>query len=92
MTREEVQRIAELAQLSFTEEELDRFAEEFSRIVDYVGTITSVEMSGIEPMASVTGTTNMFREDVVGTCLATEIALANAPKKNDAFFKVPKVL
>jgi aspartyl-tRNA(Asn)/glutamyl-tRNA(Gln) amidotransferase subunit C len=92
MTREEVQKIAELAQLQFTEEELKTFADEFSRIVDYVGTIGSVDMTNVEPLSSVSGQTMTMRDDVAGECLTTDEALANAPKKNDAFFKVPKVL
>ena len=92
MTREQVQRIAELAQLTFTEAELDAFVAEFTHIVDYVGTISEVDMTGVEPMASLTGATTTFRDDVAGDCLDTAEALSNAPKKNDAFFKVPKVL
>ena len=92
MTKQEIQRVAELSRLQFTDEQLDAFIADFSRCVDYVGTIAKVDMSDVEPMASVNDTNNDFREDLVGDCLTTEEALRNAPKKNDAFFKVPKVL
>ena len=92
MTKEDVQRIATLARLEFTDTELEAFAKEFTMCVDYVGTIASVDLSNVEPLASVNDTTNMLRDDVVGECLTTEEALNNAPKKNEAFFKVPKVL
>jgi aspartyl-tRNA(Asn)/glutamyl-tRNA(Gln) amidotransferase subunit C len=49
-------------------------------------------MQGVEPMTHVHEVVNVMRDDVVGECLTTEEALRNAPKKNDAFFKVPKVL
>lgn len=92
MTTDEVKAVADLARLQFTQEELERFAREFSDIVEYVGVINAVDMTGIEPMTHVHEIVNVMREDVVGECLTTEEALRNAPKKNDAFFKVPKVL
>jgi aspartyl-tRNA(Asn)/glutamyl-tRNA(Gln) amidotransferase subunit C len=49
-------------------------------------------MTGVEPMVAVNDHVNAFREDVAGECLTTEEALRNAPKKNEAFIKVPKVL
>jgi len=92
MTTAELSRIAELARLRFSEQELAAFGEQFESIVAYVGAINAVDMSGVEPMAHVNDATNVMRADVVGECLTTEQALANAPKKNEAFFKVPKVL
>lgn len=92
MTTAELSRIAELARLRFSEQELAAFREQFESIVAYVGAINAVDMSGVEPMAHVNDATNVMRADVVGECLTTEQALANAPKKNEAFFKVPKVL
>ena len=92
MKREEIKRIAELARLEFTDAQMDTFAKEFDGIVSYVGTIEEVDLAGVEPLASVSGLTNQTRDDVVGECLTTSEALQNAPKKNDSFFKVPKVL
>jgi aspartyl-tRNA(Asn)/glutamyl-tRNA(Gln) amidotransferase subunit C len=92
MNVQEIHRIAELARLRFSDAEAEAFAEQFSSIVDYVGAINSVDMTGVEPLTSVNNTVNVLREDVVGECLTTEEALRNAPKKNESFIKVPKVL
>lgn len=92
MKTDDVRRIAELARLQFNDAELEAFAAEFTRIVDYVGTITDLELKGVEPLSSVSGAHNVMRPDEVGECLPTDVALQNAPKKNEAFFKVPKVL
>ncbi|MBK6291929.1 MAG: Asp-tRNA(Asn)/Glu-tRNA(Gln) amidotransferase subunit GatC [Ignavibacteria bacterium] len=92
MNVSDIHRIAELARLRFTDAEAEAFAEQFSSIVDYVGAINSVDMSGVEPLTSVNNTVNVLREDIVGECLTTEEALRNAPRKNEAFIKVPKVL
>ena len=49
-------------------------------------------MTGVEPMATVSDQPVIPRTDVAGESLPTADALSNAPKKNEAFFKVPKVL
>lgn len=92
MTSNEILRIAELARLNFSEEEIESFTTDFNRIVDYVGTIASMNLDGIEPLTVVSGAVNVSRDDVAGECLTTVEALSNAPRKNEAFFKVPKVL
>lgn len=92
MTTEELQRIAELARLSFTPDELTQFAQQFENIISYVSVINAADLGAVEPQAHVNDAVNITRPDVVGDCLTTEQALSNAPKKNEAFFKVPKVL
>lgn len=92
MTTEEVQRIAELAKLKFSDAELADFAEEFTRIVDYVGTVAAADLHDVEPMTCCHEGAAELRADVVGATLPTATALSNAPQKNEAFFKVPKVL
>lgn len=92
MTTEEIRELSALARLSFTETELEKFASEFSAIVEYVGTITAANLEGVEPLSSVSGAENVERLDVAGECLDVAQALQNAPKKNEAFFKVPRVL
>lgn len=92
ITKEEVQRIATLAKLSFTEEELEKLTVDFSNILGYMEEINKLDLSGVEPMTHISDTVNVFREDVVVPSVSTEDALRNAPKRNDSFFKVPKVL
>ncbi|MBU3742553.1 MAG: Asp-tRNA(Asn)/Glu-tRNA(Gln) amidotransferase subunit GatC [Candidatus Kapabacteria bacterium] len=92
MNTADIQRIAELARLSIPEADLEAFAAQFERILDYVGTINALPMDGVEPQTSINAIENVTREDVVGETASTEEALRNAPKKNEAFFKVPKVL
>ena len=92
MNKADVQRVAELARLEFSETELEAFTKEFSSIVEYVGSIASLDLKDVTPLSSVSGAINVERDDVVGECLDTETALKNAPKKNESFFKVPKVL
>lgn len=92
MNSTDIKRIADLARLEFSDDEIEGFARQFTNIVDYIGTMNAVDMTGVEPMAHVNEAVNVFRDDVVGECLTTAEALSNAPQKNEAFFKVPKVL
>jgi len=89
---ETVEYVAELARLKFTEEEISQFAEQFQNILSYIQTIEQLDLDGIEPLTHISQEVNVFREDVVEPSLSLEDALLNAPKRNESFFKVPKVL
>ena len=89
---ETVEYVAELARLKFTEEEISQFAEQFQNILSYIQTIEELDLEGIEPLTHILQSENVFREDVVKPSLSLEDALLNAPKRNESFFKVPKVL
>lgn len=92
ITREEVERIAGLAKLSFSEEEIDGFTEQFDSIVAYVEKLNEVDTEGVEPMARASTDITEPRADEVGEMLDQSEALKNAPKKLEGFFSVPKVL
>ena len=91
-TRETVERIAVLAKLQFSESEIDTFTTQFNDILSYIDEIEKLDLEGVEPLIHMTDAANVFRDDVPHTCLTREEALQNAPKRNEAFFKVPKVL
>ncbi len=90
--KDTVKHIAELAKLEFKEGEIDLFSEQFKEIVEYIDTLNEVELSDIEPLAQITDFENVLRQDVVQPSISLEDALKNAPKKNENFFKVPKVI
>jgi aspartyl-tRNA(Asn)/glutamyl-tRNA(Gln) amidotransferase subunit C len=92
MKHEDIKAIADLAKLSFSGEDVERFARQFEDIVSYVGVLSTLDIDDVEPQTHVHDDVNVYRDDVAGECLATSEALANAPRKNEAFFKVPKVL
>lgn len=92
MTVQDIHAIAELARLRFTDEQAQVFLAEFEKIISAVSVINNVDMSTVEPMTAVTQQENVLRDDVVGQTVPTADALRNAPKKNEAFIKVPKVL
>ncbi|MCP5396251.1 MAG: Asp-tRNA(Asn)/Glu-tRNA(Gln) amidotransferase subunit GatC [Sphingomonadaceae bacterium] len=95
--RATVAKIASLARIEMTEEELDRLAPELSGILDWVEQLGEVDTSAVEPMTAVIPNTLRLREDVVDADPLTggnvrDKVLANAPAAEHGFFGVPKVI
>lgn len=88
----EVQRIATLAKLHFTEEETKVIAQDLNRILGFCQKLADVDTEGVEPLIFMNDDVNSFREDEPHTPITHEEALKNAPDKNSDYFKVPKFL
>lgn len=88
----QVRKVAKLSRLDLSEEEITEFTGQLSAILDYVAKMNELDTEGIEPLAHCLPISNVFREDVVKESLGTEKTLANAPQRDGAFFKVPKIL
>ncbi len=92
VTIKDVEHIAKLAKLRFSEEEKVKFTEKFNDILAFIEKMNELDTSKVEPLSHVIELDNVFREDVVKPSLPTEDALKNAPAKTERFFKVPKVI
>lgn len=92
LTESEVRHIATLSRLQLTDKEVAVMAEELSVIVGYVDQLREVDVEGVDPTAHAVDVKNVFREDVVKESIGVANALANAPQREDSYFKVPKVL
>ena len=88
----QVRRIAKLARLNLSGEEVQLFAGQLGQILAYFQQLERVNTEGIEPLAHPFPVMNVQREDEPGATFDTEHALANAPQRHAAFFKVPAVL
>ncbi len=96
ISRDEVRKIAALARLHFTEEELAQFTEQFQRILDYIEQLKGVGIEGIAPTSHVSlpadSEKHALREDTPRPSLPVQEALGNAPDRGEDHFLVPKVL
>ena len=92
LSKEAVADIANLARLQLTEDEIDRFGDQLSAILDYFDRLQALDTSGVPPTASVTGLVGVMRVDEVRLSFDQATALANAPAAEDGFFTVPAVL
>jgi aspartyl-tRNA(Asn)/glutamyl-tRNA(Gln) amidotransferase subunit C len=88
----QVRKTAKLARLELSDAEVEEFAGQLSAILDYVERMNKLNTEGVEPLAHCLPISNVFREDIVKESLGTEKTLANAPQRDGAFFKVPKIL
>lgn len=92
ITRGTVEKVALLARLKLTEQEIETMTDQLGQIVGYVDQLSEVDTEGVEPMAHAVEVTNVFAEDKVAPSLPREQALANAPRSNDRGYLVPAVL
>lgn len=90
--RDDVARLADLARIQLTDEEIDRFAGEFDSIMDAVASVSEVATEDVPATSHPIAMTNVFREDVVANTLTQEQALAGAPEAEDGRFAVPQIL
>ncbi len=92
LSREEVLHIALLARLGLTETEVNRLSEQLSNILENFEVLQQVDTSGIPPTAQSIPLQNVVKEDKVTPCLPQSQILANAPRKEENFFRVKAVL
>ena len=87
-----VRRVAHLARLALPEDRLAPMAAEINGILAWIEQLNEVDVEGVEPMTSVVAAKLPMREDVITDGGDARKVLANAPKSEDGFFVVPKVV
>jgi aspartyl-tRNA(Asn)/glutamyl-tRNA(Gln) amidotransferase subunit C len=87
-----VKRIGRLARIRIEENEVAKYQDELNAILGFVEQLDEVDVSGVEPMTSVTPMQLRRREDKVTDGGYPEKIVANAPGTEDHFFVVPKVV
>lgn len=92
LTPDEVLHIARLARIALTDADVERFTAQLSGILDHFAALSKVNTEGIEPTAHPLPLSNVMRADVVAPSLSQDEALANAPERDDGFFRVRAVL
>ena len=85
-------KVAKLARLKVDEAALPALAEEFNAILGFIEQLNAVDVSGVEPMTSVTPQRLKRRADQVNDGDQQNQVLANAPDAREGFFAVPKVV
>jgi aspartyl-tRNA(Asn)/glutamyl-tRNA(Gln) amidotransferase subunit C len=87
-----VKRVARLARLAVTEDEAVRMTGELNGILGFVEQLSEVDVTGVEPMTSVTPMAMKMRRDEVTDGNMADRIVANAPLTEQNFFEVPKVV
>jgi aspartyl-tRNA(Asn)/glutamyl-tRNA(Gln) amidotransferase subunit C len=97
ITREDVLRVAELAHLELTPEEVELYRTQLDEILTYVGKLEELDTEKVEPIAQVLfaaagGAHPELRDDTLLPCYVSEAILSQAPDAEPPFFRVPKVI
>ena len=86
LTKDQVKKVAKLANLPLTSEEEEKYSEQLSKILEYVDQLDKVDTKNVEPTFNVSGQENILRKDETVPSLSQEDVLSNAPKKENGFF------
>ena len=92
LTRDEVQRVAVLARLRLTPKEETELTEQLDHILAYMEKLDQLDTSNMEPFSHAVDAVNVLREDQVTNRSNADALLANAPDRDNSFFKVPKII
>ena len=92
ITLKDVEYVAKLARLELTEEERVAFQRELDKVVEYIDQLNEVDTEDVPVTSHMIPLQNVLREDEVLPSLSADQALANAPKSEGGFFRVPRVI
>ncbi len=91
LSLEETAKVAKLARLELSGDDLAKMQQQLSAILDYVSQLQELNTDGVEPLAHPLPLANVFREDEPVKSLTPNEALANAPNRLADYFGVPAV-
>jgi len=92
ITKQEVDHVALLARLKFSETEKERFTTQLNTILEYMDKLKELDTTQVEPTFHALARTNVFREDQVLSSNPQDLSLSNAPDADRGFFRVPKII
>jgi aspartyl-tRNA(Asn)/glutamyl-tRNA(Gln) amidotransferase subunit C len=92
LSNEEVRHISGLSRLALAEDEAGIYAEQLSKIIEYVELLSSLDTANIEPTSHVLPINNVMSDDQPRASLAREDVLRNAPDSDGKFYRVPKII
>ena len=92
LSEEEVKKIAKMARIELSADEVAKFQNDLSKILDYVDDLKDVDTDGLEIVSSVTGLENVDRADEPRLIDYQEEIMANAPERKDKYYKVKSIL
>ena len=89
ITRDDVLHVAKLAELGLTEEEIERLQQQLNAILEAVGKVSELDLADVPPTSHPLAVVNVFGVDEPRPSLPLEDVFANAPAREDDFFRVP---
>lgn len=92
LSKDQVKHVAQLANLNLTEEEISKYGEQLSQILEYVEQLKKVDTENIEPTFNVSGQVSILHNDEVIPALSQQEVLANVEEKKNGMFVVKRIM
>lgn len=92
LDKQTVAKVARLARIKMTDDELDQYAPQLNKILEFVEQLEEVDTDSVEPLPSPVDIPLKLREDSVSDGGYQDKVLANAPEDLEGFYVVPKVV
>ena len=92
ISKDEVIRIANLAKLNLSEQELERYTMDMEELLEFTNTINNVNTDGLSESIAANERSNVMRKDEVKEFKNKELLLLNAPSQDEGMFRIPKVI
>ena len=89
ISRDEVLHVARLARLALTDDEVERLMDELDKILDAVGIVSELDLTGVPPTSHPLDLVNVWGEDEPHEPLPLDDVFANAPAREGDLFRVP---
>jgi aspartyl-tRNA(Asn)/glutamyl-tRNA(Gln) amidotransferase subunit C len=89
ITKDEVLHVARLARLELSDDEVAKFQEQLSDILEAVSKVSQLDLSDVPPTAHPLEIANAWADDVPRPCLSLDEVFANAPDREDDYFRTP---
>lgn len=87
-----VEHVARLARLDLSEEEMILMADQLDAILETARRIQQVDTRDVEPTSHVVNLPAVLRDDEVRPSLSPDMTLQNAPRRENGYFRVPRIL
>lgn len=87
-----VKKVAKLSRLELSDQQIHKFSQQLSSILEYIEKLKQLDTENVEPLAHCLPVQNVLRADEIIPSLGTENALKNAPDRDDQHFLVPRIL
>lgn len=88
----DVRYVAKLARIALTDEEVQRFEIELGTLLEHMRVLDALDVAEIPATAQVVESRNVMRDDERVSCLSRETVLAEAPRSQGPFFRVPRII
>jgi aspartyl-tRNA(Asn)/glutamyl-tRNA(Gln) amidotransferase subunit C len=88
----DVRYVAKLARIALTDDEVERFGSQLGDLLEHVNALAKLDVSQVAATAQVVESRNVEREDDVRPGLEREAVLSEAPQRQGAFFRVPRII